>query len=229
MSTIPVEGFTALPLPRLERRRWGGVRPVSRHVLRRVLADCRNVPRYLVRYAAWALALFGALSLWECCGDGRIPVFTSLVPTQGINPSRLSSLSCAAKGVSDESRWGGLAPALKVLDQVNPQVAAWVRRNHDEGTVAFFDDYRGAGDGRSSLAKYDCLRRRLIVNRLLFCEKDGSMAAILCHEYRHSRQSLPKLLRCAVSFALTKDWDSSVLENEAVLYEQEANFAIFGK
>jgi hypothetical protein len=228
MSTMSV-GEEFLPLAGIEQREGQKVGRFARELAGRVRADLHSVPRYLVRYTALVLALFGLLSLWEAHGDGRIPVFTSLLPPTGINPSRLSSLRCAVEGVSDEVRWQGLAPALKILDEVNPQVATWIRRNHADGSIAFFEDYRGTGDKQRSLAKYDRLRRRLIVNRWLFCEKDGTAAAILCHEYRHSRQSFPKLVRCALSFILAKDGDWSILENDAVLYEQEANFAIFGK
>jgi hypothetical protein len=228
MSTVPI-GEGSLRLTGIEKREGRNFVRFARALAGGVRADLHSVPRYLVRYAALVLVLFGLLSLWEAHGDGRIPVLTSLLPSTGINPSRLSSLPCAAEGVSDEARWRGLAPALKILDEVNPQVAAWVRQKRADGSIAFFEDYRGGGDKQRSLAKYDRLRRRLIVNRWLFCENDGTVAAILCHEYRHSRQSIPKLIRCALSFILTKDGDSSILENDAVLYEQEATFAIFGK
>ncbi|MGA2620710.1 MAG: hypothetical protein ABSF26_24055 [Thermoguttaceae bacterium] len=228
MSTLPIkEGF--LPLAGIEKRQRQKTGRLARALAGGVRADLHSVPRYLVRYSALVLALFGVLSLWEAQGDGRIPGFTSLLPPMGIDPSRVSSLHCAVEGVSDEVRWQGLTPALKILDHVNPQVAAWLRQKHADGSIAFFEDYRGTGDRHMALAKYDRLRRRLIVNHWLFCENDGTVAAILCHEYRHARQSLPKLVRCALSFIVTKDGDPSILENDAVLYEQEANFAIFGK
>jgi hypothetical protein len=69
----------------------------------------------------------------------------------------------------------------------------------------------------------------LIVQRALFEEKDGEVAAILCHEYRHSRQNPAKLIKCALSFVASADGDRSILENDALLYEHEARLAIFGR
>ena len=63
--------------------------------------------------------------------------------------------------------------------------------------------------------------------RALLEENDGEIAAILCHEYRHSRQNAAKLVRCVLSFVLTADGDPSILENDAELYEHEARQAIF--
>ena len=64
--------------------------------------------------------------------------------------------------------------------------------------------------------------RRIDDSRGLFAENDGTIAAVLCHEYRHSRQRLPKTMIYALSFLLLPDGDPSIVENDALLYEQEA-------
>jgi hypothetical protein len=135
---------------------------------------------------------------------------------------------CTLKGVSDAQRWLGLAAALAILDDVNPKVASWLRDRREHGALIFSDQCAGERDERASLARYDHFRRRLILQRGLFAQPDGEVAAILCHEYRHSRQNAAKLLRCALSFVLSAEGDRSILENDAVLYEHEASIAIFG-
>jgi hypothetical protein len=79
------------------------------------------------------------------------------------------------------------------------------------------------------LGEYDALRGELTVFSGLFAENDGTIAAVLCHEYRHSRQRFPKTLVYALSFLLRENGDPAIIENDALLYEQEANLAIFGR
>ena len=66
------------------------------------------------------------------------------------------------------------------------------------------------------------------MHRELFCENDGTVAVTLCHEYRHSRQNLGKLCQYVLSFLFVRGGNLSIIENDAVVYEQEAYEAIFG-
>jgi hypothetical protein len=132
-------------------------------------------------------------------------------------------------GTSDQTRWLGLAPALAILDEVDPPVASWVRQQHAKGAVLFSEEYSGPSDKVPSFARYDHLRGRLVVYRALFDENNGSVAAILCHEYRHARQSSAKVFKYALSFLFVHDGDPSIVENDAELYEHEARAAIFGR
>jgi len=226
MSTVPIAG-AGFP-----RRR--GIKAASEQRLQRLLgeflrrlgADLWSVPRYLIRYTLLVLALFGLLSLWDAHGDGRIPV---LLPLRTMDPCRVSAPRCAASETGDEARWQGLATALAILDQVCPEVASWVRQRRQAGALVFSDEYCRGRDKQASLARYDHVGRRLIVQRALFEECDGEIAAVLCHEYRHSRQNAAKLVKCALSFVLTADGDRSILENDALLYEHQARLAIFGR
>lgn len=225
MSTLPIAGAGFPPLGTAagtERRRPPGR---AGRFIGHAIADVRNVPRYVARYAVLVLALLGLLGLWEARGDGRIP---GMMPLRTIDPHRASSPQCSEPGASDAARWQGLSAALAILDQVNPEVASWVREQHEQGRIAFYDRARER-DKHGSLAKYDYLRRRLYVHRTLFEENDGSVAAILCHEYRHSRQNPARLFRCALSFVVTAEGDRSITENDAHLYEREARDAIFGR
>ncbi len=182
-------------------------------------SDLRNIPRYVLHTLAGVLVVCGLLSLWEARGDGKLP---NMSPLAGLDPYCLSSVSCIAERTTAEDRWNGLAPALAILDRVNPAVAEWVREKHDRGALLFRDDYRAKGEQTSAMAKYDMFRNRLVVNRELFCENDGTIAVILCHEYRHSRQNLGKVCHYALSCLFAKEGDLSIIENDAVIYEQEA-------
>ena len=138
-------------------------------------------------------------------------------------------MPCAAPQLSDSERWLGLAPALAILDQVNPTVATWVRQEHDRGALVFSDRYRGDQGDRDAVAKYDQFEGKLIVYRAFFAENDGTAAAILCHEFRHSRQNSAKVFRHVLSFLFATYGDASIVENDAELYEHEARVAIFGQ
>jgi hypothetical protein len=187
--------------------------------------DLRNIPRYVLHALIGVAVVCGLLSLWVSHGDGKIPVMS---PLSDLDPYRISSAHCIGDAASAETRWKGLSPALAILDNVNPTVAKWLRDKHDNGLVVFGDEYRTTGDPQGALAKYDVFRGRIVVKRELFCENDGTIAAILCHEYRHSRQNLGKFGQYVLSFLFVREGDLSIIENDAVVYEQEAHKAIFG-
>jgi hypothetical protein len=199
------------------------------HVLARqsriAAGDLRNIPRYALRALIGVAVVCGLLSLWAAHGDGTIPGMT---PLSGLDPYRISSAYCIEGAADAETRWHGLSPALAIVDKVNPAVAKWVREKHDHALVVFGDEYRTKGDPVGALAKYDMFRGRIVVRRELFCENDGTIAAILCHEYRHSRQNPGKFCQYVLSFLFTREGDLSIIENDAVIYEQEAHNAIFG-
>jgi hypothetical protein len=105
----------------------------------------------------------------------------------------------------------------RVRQHVNPNIAI----------TLFSEEPAAARRVQGALAKFDHGRQALVVHRALFAEDDGSVAAILCHEFRHSRQSSPKRFRYALSFLFVNGGDASIVENDAMLYEREARAAIF--
>jgi len=187
-----------------------------------VANDLRNIPRYALRTSIGIAVVYGLLSLWALHGDGQLPVIS---PLSSLDPYRISSARCVLSETTSEARWNGLAPTLAILDKVNPSVAKWMREKHDKGRIAFSDEYGNSG---AALAKYDMLRDRVVIHRELFCENDGSIAMTLCHEYRHSRQNLGKFCQYVLSFLLVRGGNASIIENDAVIYEQAAHRAIFG-
>jgi hypothetical protein len=201
---------------------WNG--QLARQIIVHVRCDLWNVPRYLLRYLVLTLALYGLLGLWDARGDGHLPM---LLPLRGTDPSHHSSLRCVTPKTDDSARWLGLSPALAILKEVNPVVATWVRQQHDRGALAFSDQYCGNQENWDVVAKYDLIQRKLTVYRGIFAEDDGTVAAILCHEFRHSCQNSAKVFRYMLSMLLTAHGDASIVENDAELYEHEARLAIF--
>jgi hypothetical protein len=191
---------------------------------RLAVADLWNLPRYVLHTLIGVVALCGLLSLWGLRGDGTMP---SMFLLSGLDPYRISSARCIAEETSDSARWRGLSPALAVLDLVNPTVAGWVREKHDRGLMVFCGSRPAKSDPGGALAKYEVLGGRLIISRELFSENDGMIAVTLCHEYRHSRQNLGKSCQYVLSFLVRRGGDASIIENDAVVYEQEAREAIF--
>ena len=104
---------------------------------RGVAADCRNLPRYLAKYCAVVLAALGLLQIWQASGDGPMPAFRSLHPSKNLDPYRTSHPRSIFADTSNAARWQALAPAMAILDEVNPEVAAWVRRTHQTGKLQF--------------------------------------------------------------------------------------------
>jgi hypothetical protein len=222
MSTAILEATELLSRPKNEPK-------AASSRLKMLSADVRNTPRYLVRYSILVLAIFGGLSIWDAHGDGRIPIFVSLLPGCGINPAHIPGAPCSERGTSAAVRWQGLSSSLKILDEVNPEIAKWVRQRQDAGAVVFSDADLISNDQCAALAKYDSLSGKLTIQRGLFAQRDGNIAAIFAHEYRHSRQSYPKIVRYALSFMFAKGGDSSIVENDAEIYERQAKNAIYGE
>ena len=189
------------------------------------MGDLRNIPRYVLHALLGVVGVCGLLSLWVCHGDGKIPAMS---PLSGLDPYRISSAHCIADEATAETRWKGLSPASGHTRQRESDGGQLAAREARQGLVMFGDEYRTTGDPQGALAKYDMFRGRIVVKRELFCENDGTIAAILCHEYRHSRQNLGKFGQYVLSFLFVREGDLSIIENDAVVYEQEAHNAIFG-
>jgi len=196
---------------------------------RSVAADCRNVPRYCLKYGVAVLAMFGLLQLWQAVGDGPIPTFQCMSAAAGLDPLRTSHPQCVFWERDDSTRWRALTPALAIVSEVSPEVAAWVRQTRRDGKLHFAQRVKAGAHPVSQLAQYDALRGRLTIASGLFAENDGTIAAVLCHEYRHARQRMPKTVVYALSFLWMDGGDPALIENDALLYEQEANLAIFGQ
>lgn len=197
--------------------------------LTRLAGESRHAARYCLKYGVVVLALFGLLSIWQAGGDGPIAPFRSLTPTATLDPCRVSAPRCILAGTDAATRRVTLERPLALLDEVHPPVAAWVRAVEHQGRLRFANQLRAGHEPVGCLAQYDHFRGTLTIAGGLFAEDDGTIATILCHEYRHARQRLPKTIVYALSFVVMAQGDASIIENDAQLFEREAQLAIFGR
>ena len=193
------------------------------------MEDSLNVPRYCLKYGLVVLALFGLMQVWQAGGDGPISAFRTLPARADLDPLHVSAPGCMLARTEAGPRRAALAGALTLLDEVHPDVAGWLRDTDRQGKLRFADSWKMSQDGASCLAKYDAYRGFLTINAGIFSENDGVIATILCHEYRHARQRLPKTIIYALSFVWTRGGDPAIVENDALLFEKEAQLAMFGK
>ena len=209
-----------------------GRRSQDRPGLRRARPDCpRGSAEHsalCATYAGRCPGSVGLLSLWEARGDGKLPSMSPLAPSAGLDPYAFSSAGCVAEQTTAAVRWKGLAPALAILDRVNPAVAGWVREKHAHNALLFRDDYRAKGEQASRPGQVRHVPESSRREPRTVLRNDGTIAVTLCHEYRHSRQNLGKVCQYALSCLFAQDGDLSIIENDAVIYEQEAQTAIFG-
>lgn len=181
------------------------------------IGEPKKIPWYVVKYVVITFAFFGLLAIFG--GDKPSGEFR-LDCGQYPDPFVVSNGRYIVKGTSDELRWEGLQPALQILDEVNPSVSEWVRELHSNGKIVYVET-----DGK--LAKFGLYSRELKIYHGIYAECDGIIASVLCHEYRHSRQGINKILQYGFSFWRYKNGDDSILENDAYLYELEAVCIIF--
>ena len=192
-------------------------------------SDWKHIPYYIGRCLFVLVFLFGCISLWDVIvGDGEIPSFSILL-SEKLDPEKVSSPRCMLLSATTDERWEGLQPTLQILDIVNPEVAKWTREKWRAGKLVFTEGYKEGVETSNHLAKYSSFNRTLKVSRGIFAEKDGTVATILCHEYRHSRQNMGKVFMYAVSYFCNTTGRKSIVENDAYLYECEAQKAIFGR
>lgn len=185
--------------------------------------------RFIVRCSWKAVFIyilaFGLFFIAESACEKSIPKFHSYIGNR--DPKMVSNSHLVSNGKID--RWEGLQPALEILDSVNPDVKNWVIECRNSEKLVFVEsfDKTTAVNAHFHICKYDLFERKLIIYKGIFAENDGTIAALLCHEYRHSRQSFFKILRYAFSFCFYKDGNDDIVENDAELYERNAYNIIF--
>jgi hypothetical protein len=188
-----------------------------------------NVPRYCLKYTVVVLALLGLTQIWQACGDGPIASFQNLSPASHLDPHKLSASACMLAGTDAQTRRAALEPALAILDEVHPDVSRWVRDTDARGRLLFSASWKMCPDGPNCLARYDALRGGLTISPGIFAESDGRLATVLCHEYRHARQRFSKTILYALSYVVRRGGDPTIVENDALLFEQAAQLAVFGQ
>ncbi|MCY2995033.1 MAG: hypothetical protein NTY19_45300 [Planctomycetota bacterium] len=154
--------------------------------------------------------------------------FRTLSSAAPLAPHRVSASRCMFARTAAGARRTALAPALAILEEVSPDVALWVRDTDRRGKLQFVDSWKMPSDGSGCLARYDTFRGILTISPGTFAESDGRIATILCHEYRHARQRFSKTIVHVLSYLWQRGGDPAIVENDALLFEQEANLAVFG-
>lgn len=159
-----------------------------------------------------------------------IPEIRAFVLKNEINPY-LRSNTKLSLSKSNEDRWNGLENALLILRNVSPETHDWVMKCHKNKKIRFAsqeidknpEDYINC----NYLCKYEYFGGKLVISNQIWAESDGNIAVLLCHEYRHSKQSWLKRLRHCVSFIFYKEGNDAIIENDAYLYERQAHASIF--
>lgn len=150
-------------------------------------------------------------------GDGEMPQF-SIVSLKDANETNTMHLWGQHAPHEDSAYWKGLESSLVILDDINPQISGWVRRKHHAGDLVFVPQ-------GTELAKYDYFSGKLTICHGFFIDNEKKKVAMLAHEYRHSKQNYGKIARYILSCCLHKRGTMDIVENDAYLYEKEAEAA----
>lgn len=156
--------------------------------------------------------------LFDCKKDTEIDEFKSLT---SIDPHIISNKYSIFTNTSDSVRLESIQNAIKILEEVNPKIAIWIKKKIQNKELVFTNDDKGY------YAKYDFISKKLYVNKSVFSESDGVIAVTLAHEYRHSRQNYTKFIKYTLSFLIYNEGNDSLVESDALAYEMKAYNAIF--
>ena len=178
-----------------------------------------------------SILLFARVVLALLCGVGAMDIYDTLHPEispyvgcVGVQAVRHAVRHPGNEPVSPgEAEASGLKyvqPGLIILDDVCPEVSAWVRRLHSGGRILF----RGRHD--DGFARYDLVSGTLILCPRFFDSAADVKAEVLAHEYRHSLQNLTRLIRSAVHDCLGDETSEDVIENAAYRFEYEIHDGI---
>jgi hypothetical protein len=177
------------------------------------------------------VAMIGAGHVYnEAIGDGALPQFKvhrSLQQTSWqdrINQNTTFHLQ-GQKNISPETYWASLQPTLQILKAVSPEIEAWVQDRHQLNKIQYtLPDSNEEG----AIAAFNFMNKNLHFGEPFWAMADGHKAAAIAHEYRHSRQNMPKMISTRITQMMTgKFLDYPCLvEDEAHLYQQEFYRAI---
>lgn len=125
-----------------------------------------------------------------------------------------------------DEAWHALQPTLQLLEAANPDIAAWLSDLHARNRIVHgfrlpidHPAYEGSLAFQSPVIPY------LMLSPGFYAEPDIDKAAILAHEFRHSRQNFAKVVgeRAWQGFTLKVFFkpDDTRLEDEAYLYQSD--------
>ncbi|MBY0403317.1 MAG: hypothetical protein K2X66_05430 [Cyanobacteria bacterium] len=176
------------------------------------------------------VAMIGAGHVYnEAIGDGRLPQFKVNRSHQETSQNKIYQNTTihlqGQKNISAEAYWASLQPTLKILKVVSPEIEAWVQDRHQLNKIQYT---LPETEEQGAIAAFDPRNKTLHFGEPFWAMADGHKAAAIAHEYRHSRQNIPKMISTRITQMMTgKFLDYPCLvEDEAHLYQQEFYRAI---
>lgn len=192
---------------------------------------------FMIAFLTLSVMMSG-LTCYDCViGDKPVPEFEPITKKLKEVADRKIRKEEIPRGKACE-RWHALADTMVILKDINPTVAAWLQEHYDSGKLIFnypegteIKDLNSFSGNHSVgvLCKYDYLTGKVYINAPFFSEKHARRAALICHEYRHSRQNFGKYFRYIFSHAFMEGGKEDIIESDAYFYEAEAEKAIYGE
>jgi hypothetical protein len=204
--------------------------------LRRLLFVTRMLLMFSGRLALMLVLFIGLGTVYnETVGDGALPRIHK-VPALAVKLRRGALVNTSVllpDSASAEARWAAMATSRKLLGIVSPEIAQWLERLHAEGRIAYGAPpdtllmYDRPVD-TSLLGAYRHLNGKLYLGQDFWGISDGEKVCVLVHEYRHSRQNLPKQIAIQLARLLVGKASeyASPIEDEAFAYEHRAYQAL---
>ncbi len=193
--------------------------------------------RQMMRVILLMALIIGFCTIYdEAIGDGALPSFNTL---KAISPAFAAqairnTTQTLQPDASEAKHWQAMAPSRELLTALSPEIAAWLYKLRQQDRLAFHEPSESlptvfhAASETQVIAAYRHLDGTLYLGQTFWRLSDGQKAAVLAHEYRHSRQNLPKrisrqLAQIAGGGGLHYQ---SLIEDEAFAYERQAQAAL---
>lgn len=180
--------------------------------------DCLKVVAF---GAGCFLALIGAVAVADAFRPPNLPTIRpmSAKPYSRWVIPQIEELSWG----SDKGWWEEMRVALCILDEVCPEVSAWVRERYQSGHLFFetADKHR--------FAAWWIVPQMLEIDLCALAESDAELACTLAHEFRHSRQPYLLTVQSQLSRLAGLDRTQELVEADAYAFEERVRRAIRGE
>jgi hypothetical protein len=158
------------------------------------------------------LCVIGTCSVLDkIIGDGFLPAFT---------PSKYTEQKAITQLKNGQDYQASLQTVFRILRTVNPPIAYWLKRQTVQYQFVFPIDHP---QYKETKALHIPFINMLLLGPGFWKETDLDKAAIIVHEYRHSRQNFAKTIGERTSQFLSGQAflnpDATRLEDEAYLYQ----------
>lgn len=178
--------------------------------------------RSLLSIAVFVLALIGAIQIIAAItGNETVQPFRSLATFRpGLMKTRYEVLTATIKDKdSAEKHWKALQPTLALLQAINPDISNWMIRLNTEKRIIW--TRRATLFNWPVLASYDWRFNDFYLAPEFWRLPEGEKAAVIAHEYFHSRQSKLWMVGDTILEAVSGKLSEygSRTEDEAHLYQ----------